>query len=71
MQIPVTAKVANDTQIQDIELCTTMGGAEEMCNSLDEIMQAADENQTNGSPSNQSSSSGNATENDEDDDEDN
>jgi hypothetical protein len=71
MQIPVTAKVGNDTQTQDVELCTTLGGAEEMCNSLDEIMQAVDENQTNGNPSNQSSSSGNATENDEDDDEDN
>lgn len=71
MQIPVTAKVANDTQTQDLELCTTLQGGEEMCNSLEEIVQAASENQTNGTPSNQSSSSGNATENDEDDDEDN
>ena len=71
MQIPVTAKVANDTQTQDLELCTTLQGGEEMCNSLEEIVQAAGENQTNGTPSNQSSSSGNATENDEDDDEDN
>jgi len=71
MQIPVTAKVANDTQTQDLELCTTLQGGEEMCSSLEEIVQAAGENQTNGEPSNQSSSSGNATENDEDDDEDN
>lgn len=71
MKIPVTAKVANDTQTQDLELCTTLQGAEEMCNSLEEIVQAASENQTNGESSNQSSS-GNATENDEDDgDEDN
>jgi hypothetical protein len=68
MQIPVTAKVANDTQTQDLELCATLQGGDEMCNSLEEIVQAADENQTNGAPSNESSnSSGNATENDEDD----
>ncbi|HEX5573776.1 MAG TPA: hypothetical protein VFX26_04535, partial [Nitrososphaeraceae archaeon] len=30
MQIPVTAKVANDTQTQDLELCTTLQGGEEM-----------------------------------------
>jgi hypothetical protein len=72
MQIPVTAKVANDTQTQDLELCATLQGGEEMCNSLEDIVQAAGENQTNGAPSNESSSSsGNATENDEEDDEDN
>lgn len=61
MQIPVTAKVANDTQTQDLELCTTLQGGEEMCNSLEEIVQAASENQTNGTPSNESSSSGEST----------
>jgi len=72
MQIPVTAKVANDTQTQDLELCATLQGGEEMCNSLEDIVQAAGENQTNGASSNESSSSsGNATENDEEDDEDN
>lgn len=68
MQIPVTAKVANDTQTQDLELCATLQGGQEMCNSLEEIVQAAGENQTNGEPSEESSSSsGNSTENDEDD----
>ena len=72
MQIPVTAKVANDTQTQDLELCATLQGGQEMCNSLEEIVQAASENQTNGEPSDESSSSsGNATENDEEDNEDN
>jgi hypothetical protein len=61
MQIPVTAKVANDTQTQDLELCTTLQGGEEMCNSLEEIVQAAGENQTNGTPSNESSDAGEAT----------
>ena len=68
MQIPVTAKVANDTQTQDLELCTSLQGGEETCNSLEEIVQAAGENQTNGGPSDESSDAGNATENDEDDD---
>jgi hypothetical protein len=68
MQIPVTAKVANDTQTQDLELCATLQGGQEMCNSLEEIVQAAGENQANGEPSEESSSSsGNSTENDEDD----
>lgn len=72
MQIPVTAKVANDTQTQDLELCATLQGGQEMCNSLEEIVQAASENQANGEPSDESSSSsGNATENDEEDNEDN
>jgi len=67
-QIPVTAKVANDTQLQELELCHTVQGEEETCNSLEEIVQAAGENQTNGAPSNESSSSsGNATANGEDD----
>ena len=72
MQIPVTAKVANDTQAQDLELCHTLQGEEETCNSLEQIVQAASENQTSGAASNESSSSsGNATENDEEDDENN
>ena len=68
MKIPVTAKVANDTQTQDLELCTSLQGGEETCNSLEEIVQAAGENQTNGGPSSESSDAGNATQNDEDDD---
>jgi hypothetical protein len=68
MQIPVSAKVANDTQTQDLELCATLQGGEEMCNSLEEIVQATGENQSNGEPSNESSSSSsNSTENDEED----
>ena len=66
MQIPVTAKVANDTQTQDLELCTSLQGGEETCNSLEEVVQAAGENQTNGGQSNESSDAGD--ENDENDD---
>ena len=68
-EIPLTAKVSNDTTVQDIELCAVVQEGNEMCNSLEDLMKAAQENQSNGTASDESSdeasSSGNATENGE------
>jgi hypothetical protein len=71
-EIPLTAKVSNDTTVQDIELCAVVQEGNEMCNSLEDLMKASEENQSNGTASNESSdessSSGNGTENGEDED---
>lgn len=68
-EIPLTAKVSNDTTVQDIELCAVVQEGNEMCNSLEDLMKASQENQSNGTASDESSdeasSSGNATENGE------
>jgi hypothetical protein len=61
MDLPLTAKVSNDTNIQDIELCGTMQEGEEMCQSLEEVVKAQGENQTSGESSNETSASSNAT----------
>lgn len=64
-QIPLTAKVSNDTKIQDLELCASLKEGKEMCNSLEEVVKA--ENQSAGASSNESSSSsGNSTDKNED-----
>jgi hypothetical protein len=65
-EIPLTAKVSNDTTVQDIELCAVVQEGNEMCNSLEDLMKASEEKQSNGTESGESSSSGNATENGED-----
>ena len=71
-EIPLTAKVSNDTNVQDIELCAVVQEGNEMCNSLEDLMKASEENQSNGTASDESSdessSSGNGTENGEDED---
>ena len=67
-EIPLTAKVSNDTTVQDIELCAVVQEGNEMCNSLEDLMKASEENQSNGTASDESSSSGNGTENGEDED---
>ncbi len=71
-EIPLTAKVSNDTTVQDIELCAVVQEGNEMCNSLEDLMKASQENQSNGTASDESSdessSSGNATENGENED---
>jgi hypothetical protein len=71
-EIPLTAKVSNDTTVQDIELCAVVQEGNEMCNSLEDLMKASEENQSNGTASDESSDessrSGNATENGEDED---
>jgi hypothetical protein len=61
MDLPLTAKVSNDTNIQDIELCGTMQEGKEMCQSLEEVVKAQGENQTAGESSNETNSSGNST----------
>ena len=70
-EIPLTAKVSNDTTVQDIELCAVVQEGNEMCNSLEDLVKAPEENQSNGAPSDESSdessSSGNSTENEDED----
>jgi hypothetical protein len=69
-EIPITAKVSNDTSVQDLELCAIVQEGNEMCNSLEDLMKAS-EDQSNGTPSDESSDessgSGNSTENEDED----
>ena len=71
-EIPLTAKVSNDTTLQDIELCAVVQEGNEMCNSLEDLVKASEESQSNATSSdessNESSSNGNSTENGEDED---
>lgn len=70
-EIPITAKVSNDTTVQDLELCAIVQEGNEMCNSLEDLVKASQENQSNGTSSDESSdessSSGNSTENEDED----
>lgn len=70
-EIPITAKVSNDTTAQDLELCAVVQEGKEMCNSLEDLVKAPEENQSNGTSSDEtsdeSSSSGNSTENEDED----
>lgn len=59
-QVPLTAKVSNDTKTQDLEFCVSLSEAKEMCQSLEQIVKAQGENQTSGESSNETSSSGNS-----------
>ena len=68
-EIPVTAKVSNDTKTQDLELCSTLQEGKESCNSLKDLMKSKGENQSS-SESSDSSGSDNST-NKNNDDEDN
>ena len=65
-EIPITAKVSNDTTVQDLELCAIVQEGNEMCNSLEDLVKAPEENQSNETSSDESSSSGNSTDNGED-----
>ena len=65
-EIPITAKVSNDTTVKDLELCSVVQEGKEMCNSLEDLVKAPAENQSNETASDESSSSGNSTENGED-----
>lgn len=65
-EIPITAKVSNDTTVKDLELCAVVQEGKEMCNSLENLVKAPEENQSNETASDESSSSGNSTENGED-----
>ena len=68
-EIPVTAKVSNDTKTQDLELCSSLQEGKESCNSLKDLMKSKGENQSS-SESSQSSGSEDST-NKNNDDEDN
>jgi hypothetical protein len=57
-QVPLTAKVSNDTKTQDIAFCVSLSKEKEMCQSLEEIVKAQGENQTSGVSSNETSTSG-------------
>ena len=58
--------------MQDLELCAVVQEGNEMCNSLEDLVKASEDNQSNATASNQSSDeSGNSTENGNGDDEDN
>jgi len=60
-QVPLTAKVPNDTKKQDVEFCVSLSEEKQMCQSLEEIVKAQGENQTSGESSNETSASGNTT----------
>jgi hypothetical protein len=60
-QVPLTAKVPNDTKTQDVEFCVSLSEEKQMCQSLEKIVKAQGENQTSGESSNETSSSGNTT----------
>jgi hypothetical protein len=68
-EIPITAKVSNDTTVKDLELCAVVQEGNEMCNSLEDLVKAPEENQSNTTSSDMSSddssSSGNSTENED------
>ncbi len=65
-EIPVTAKVSNDTKTQDLELCASLQEGKEMCHSLKDLMKSKGENQSS-SESGQSSGSDNSTNKNNDD----
>ena len=59
-EVPLTAKVSNDTKTQDLEFCVSLSKEKEMCQSLEEIVNAQGENQTSDEFSNETSASGNS-----------
>jgi hypothetical protein len=69
-EIPITAKVSNDTKTQNLELCSSLQEGKEVCNSLKDLMKSKGENQSS-SESSESSGSDNSTNKNNDDEEDN
>jgi hypothetical protein len=65
-QVPLTANIPNDTQTQDLEVCGTFQGGNEMCQSLEEIVSEQGENQTSSAMSNESIDSSDSTDKNED-----
>jgi hypothetical protein len=55
MDLPLTAKVSNDTKLQDIELCGAMTEGKEMCQSLEQFVSEKGQNQSSGASSKESS----------------
>ena len=69
-EIPITAKVSNDTKTQNLELCSSLQEGKGTCNSLQDLMKSKGENQSS-SESSESSGSDNSTNKNNDDEEDN
>jgi hypothetical protein len=59
-QVPLTAKVSNDTKTQDLEFCVSLSEEKELCQSLEELVKAQGENQIAGESSNETIASGNS-----------
>ena len=68
-EIPITAKVSNDTKTQNLELCSSLQEGKEVCNSLKDLMKLKGENQS--SRSSESSGSDSSTNKNNDDEENN
>jgi hypothetical protein len=68
-EIPITAKVSNDTTVKDLELCAVVQEGKEMCNSLEDLVKATEGNQSKATQSKESSgnesASGNSTKKDD------
>ena len=60
-QVPLTAKVPNDTKTQDVEFCVSLSEEKQMCQSLEEIVKAQGENQSSSESSNETSASGDSS----------
>jgi hypothetical protein len=66
-KVPLTAKLPNDTKTEDIELCASLKGGKEMCQSLEQVVKAQGQNPSCDTASNESSGgSGNSTDKNED-----
>ena len=55
-EIPITAKVSNDTKTQNLELCSSLQEGKEVCNSLKDLMKSKGENQSSSESSESSGS---------------
>ncbi|HEY5738055.1 MAG TPA: hypothetical protein VIS28_07235 [Nitrososphaeraceae archaeon] len=69
-EIPITAKVSNDTKTENLELCSSLQEGKEVCNSLKDLMKSKGENQSS-SESSESSGSDSSTNKNNDDEENN
>jgi hypothetical protein len=68
-QVPLTAKLPNDTKTQDVQFCVSLSEEKQMCQSLEEIVKTQGENQTSDESSNETSASGNTTDKNNDNEE--
>ena len=70
-EIPITAKVSNDTKTQNLELCSSLQEGKEVCNSLKDLMKSKGENQSSSESSESSGSDNSTNKNKNNDDEEN
>ena len=61
VKVPVTAEVANNTKMQDVQLCSSMKEGKQSCQSLKDFMPK--QNQSSSGSSEESKSSSNSTDN--------